>query len=277
MQDCFTMTKTLLFTAALFLCSLLQAQSPASGKGSLSINAGPAFSLKPFGNTDANNSGSGFARTGPHIAFTYTTALQKKWSFVTSIQIQQHQLNTSALEKEFSATPVASGLFTGTGSNMPPPGSIYKTYPNWRFEKKSWFAGFFLVGAQLNGGIAEKWRPYIRLQAGLLHLKLPAIRGESVTDTASAHLDQKGSSGTGLGYSSTAGIYHQLNQKLFLTAAISYVGSSRVSFSNVRASLITTQGRPGEIPFFVQQSTVTGSASQKINSLNFSVGIGFSW
>ncbi|MFT3678354.1 MAG: hypothetical protein QM781_20840 [Chitinophagaceae bacterium] len=271
------MIKTLFSTAALFLCSLLQAQSPVTGKGSLSINAGPAFPLNPFGNTDASNSGSGFARTGPHIAFTYTTALQKKWSFVTTIQVQQHRLNTSALEKEFSTTPIASGLFTGTGPNMPLPGNAYKTYPNWQFEKKSWFAGFFLVGAQLNAGTPEKWRPFIRLQAGLLHLKLPAIKGESVTDTASAYLDQKGASGTGLGYSSTAGIYHQLNQKLFLTAAISYIGSSRVSFSSVRARLTTTQGRFGEIPFSIQQSTVTGSASQKINSLNFSAGIGFRW
>lgn len=271
------MTKTILFIISLLLCLLLQAQSPASRNGSLSINTGPAFSLKPFGSADGGSTASGFARTGPHIALTYTGPLQKKWSFAGTIQIQQHQLNTSALEKEFSTTPIASGIFTYTSPNMPMPDNLYKTYSNWHFEKKAWFAGFFLVGAQLNAGTTEKWKPYIRLQAGLLYLKLPAIKGESVTDTASAYIDQKGSSGTGLGYSSTAGIYHQLNQKLFLTAAISYIGSSRVNFSNVRASLTTMQGRPGEIPFFIQQSTITSSSSQKINSLNFLVGIGFTW
>jgi len=271
------MSKTLLCIFTIFSNFLLFGQSPSPGKGSLSFNGGPAFSLKPFGNTDAGNSGSGFARTGPYAAFTYTTSLQKKWSFVATIQVQQHRLNTSALEKEFSNTPIASGIFVGSSPGAPLPGSAYKTYPNWQFEKKSWIAGLFLAGAQVVGGKTEKWRPYIRLQAGLLHLKLPAIKGQSVTDTASAYLDQKGASGTGLGYSSTAGIYHQLNRKIFLTAALSYTGSSRVNFSRVRASLTTTQGQPGEIPFFIQQSTVTSSASQQLSSLNLSAGIGFTW
>jgi len=270
------MTKTIFSVTAIFLCLLMHAQSPAY-KGSLSINSGPAFAINPFGNTNAGNSESGFARTGPHIALTYTTSLQKKWSLITTLQIQQHRLNTSALEREFSTTPIASGLFTSTDPNMPLPGSAYKTYPNWNFAKKSWLAGFLLAGAQLNAGASRKWQPYIRLQAGLVYLKLPAIKGESVTDTSSAYLDQKGSSGNGLGYSSAAGVYHRLNQKVFLTAAISYIGSSRVNFSNVRSRLTTTQGRPGDMIYFIQQSIVTGSASQKISSLNFSIGIGLSW
>ncbi|MBP7554975.1 MAG: hypothetical protein KA821_01830 [Chitinophagaceae bacterium] len=270
------MTKTLFSVTAIFLCLLMHAQPPV-GKSSLSINTGPAFTLNPFGNTDAGNSESGFARSGPHMALTYTTSLQKKWSLVTTLQIQQHRLNTTALEKEFSATPIASGLFTSTGSNMPLPGSAYKTYHNWNFEKKSWLAGFFLVGAQLNSVSTKKWQPYIRLQAGLVYLRLPAIKGESVTDTSSAYLDQKGSSGNGWGYNSTAGMYHRLNQKIFLTAAISYIGSARVNFSNVRSRLTTTQRRPGDLNYSIQQSTATGSASQKISSLNISVGIGLTW
>lgn len=270
------MTKTIFSVTALFLCLLIHAQSPA-GKGSFSTTTGPAFVLNPFGNTEAGNAESGFAHSGPHIALTYTTSLQKKWSLVTTLQIQQHRLNTSALEKEFSATPIASGLFSSTGQTMPLPGSAYKIYSNWNFEKKSWLAGFFLVGAQLNTGSSKKWQPYIRMQAGLVYLKLPAIKGESLTDTSSAYLDQKGSSGNGLGYNSTAGVYHRLTKKVFFTAAISYIGSTRVNFSNVRSSLTTTQGRPGDMTYFIQQSTVTGPASQKISSLNFSIGIGFGW
>lgn len=262
----------------LLLCFLIMPALHAQ-KGSFAVGIGPSFPLGKLGSHDLNKPGSGFARTGQHIALSYIQSPQKPFSLAIGLQFQRNGIHTTAIENGFASAPITTGVFTSSSPNMQVPPGSYTTYPNWHFKKRSWLAGALLAGAQYQPHVASKQvQPFITLQAGLQYVVLPSINGSSITDTTTAYVKQNSRSGTGLAYQSMAGVRIALKSKSFISLALAYNGSSNIRFNRVRTQTTTTRGNPGDLSSYsISQANYTRAVTQAWSSLNFTVAWGVNW
>jgi len=278
--------KKIVIIAIVFLLFFKSSFSQASSdKGYFSVTLGPAFPIGDFAGKNVKST-AGFpritasaARIGKFLQFSYSRLLGKRFGFSASMRGQINPLNVKALQTSFSKTIVFGGVLTAP-TPMPPltPLFSYTTYPNWKFEKKSWLFSSLLVGgygefpAKKSGKTVFTVKPMI----GAVYVTSPELRGRRGTDTASAYMIQTSSKAWGFTYSLAGGIKYNIYSRLSLLASVEYIGTSRIKFKDVIMTVTATKGTPGLQDYMVQQSVYTGTAQQKISSLNLNIGIGLS-
>jgi hypothetical protein len=246
-------------------------------KGSISVSFGPALPVGKFSAKDINDNVAGFAKLGQSVSVSYSKLLSKNWGIAIDLRGQRNPLNTRALQNSLSTTTIYQGiLVAGSGLNFPPPQFTQVIYPNWQFEKQAWLYGALLLGptGQFVIDQSKKITLITKAMLGAVYAKSPVLKGSSITDTATARIEQSKSSAFGFMYSFSGGVNYSLNKKIFLSAALTYAGTNQITFKNVTSSLFTTKGNFTSPGFSVQQSTITADGKQPISSINLLVGIG---
>lgn len=265
----------LLFSFFLIQVSFVFSQS-IKDRGSITLSVGPAFPIGKFSNKNLYDQSSGFAKIGESVLLSYSKPLSNNWGILVDIHGQRNPLNTNAFESSFSQTKIYQGIYSSSDPNNPPPQTSYKIYPNWRFEKKSWLYGALLLGGQRQFKIdnSDKINLFAKIMIGAIYAKTPKLNGSSITDTASAHIEQSKSSAFGFAYSFSGGLNYNLTKTVFLTSTLAYIGTNQMKFKDVKTILTTTKGIYGRPEYSNQQSTTTGNGKQIISSINIFVGIG---
>jgi hypothetical protein len=271
------MKKTLLlFSLAAFQITFVFSQR-IKDKGCISISVGPALPAGKFSSKDLNDKLSGFTKMGESVSISYSKLLSKNWGIAIDVRGQRNPLNTTALQNSLSSSTIYQGIpVAGSGLNFPPPQFTQVVYPNWQFEKQAWLYGALLLGptAQFTVDQSKKITLITNAMIGAVYAKSPVIKGSSITDTATARIEQSKSSAFGFIYSFSGGINYSLNKKIFLSAALTYAGTNQITFKDVTSSLFTTKGNFTSASFSAQQSTTTADGKQPISSINLLLGIG---
>ncbi len=262
---------------ALLLSHISYAQQNSSG-GVLSFSIGPSLPTGGFANDDAMARSAGFAKMGGNVHFSYSKLLGNKFGFTARLFGQINPLNTSSLEGSFSSAKIgAAGYFWSGSTTSPPPAVSGTVYPNWQFEKGSWKMAGLLVGtfAELPVGKGGKISFIPRMMFGAAMVAMPALNGSSITDTARATVYQDKGTSFGVCYTISGGLKYKLSKNIYLVAESEYFATSEIKWDETK-SVVTTVKRSPDNPFFYNfsQSTVVGTAVQKISTVNLSVGIG---
>ncbi len=246
-----------------------------SNKKSISVLTGASLPIGNFGNDDITDDKAGVAKLGPAGSISYTQLTGKKFGFVVTVQGQRNPLNSKSAEKKFSELNFTQGiLFVSPGTNQPPPSLPEVKYPNWKFEKRSWLTGALLLGGygEFAPGVSNDFSFITKAMLGAVYAESPAIKGNSVTDTATAVYEQTSGSSFGLAYLLSGGIKVNINKRLCFVTSLEYMGTNKMTFDDIEATLTTTKGTPGP-GFAISQSKATGSAKQTISTINLVVGI----
>lgn len=240
----------------------------------LSIVTGGSLPIGNFGNDDITDDKAGVAKLGQAGGISYTQLTGKKIGFAVAIQGQRNPFNTKSAEKKFSELNLAQGFFTGGNPNQPPPTLPEVKYPNWEFEKRSWLTGALLMGGygEFAPGVSKGFSFTTKAMLGPVYAESPAIKGSSVTDTATAVYEQTSSSSFGLAWLLSGGIKVNINRRLCFVTSLEYMGTNKLTFDDIEATLTTTKGTPGP-GFTISQSKATGSAKQTISTINLVAGI----
>lgn len=246
-----------------------------SNKKSLSVLTGASLPLGNFGNDDITDDKAGVAKLGQAGSISYTQLTAKKIGFAVTIQGQRNPFNSKSAEKKFSELNFAQGFLFGTPDpNQPPPSLPVVKYTDWKFEKRSWLSGALLLGGY--GEFAATGSKGVSLitkaMLGPVYVESPAIKGSSIKDTATAVYEQTSSSSFGLAYLLSGGIRVSINKRLYFLTSLEYLGTNKMTFDDIEATLTTTKGTPGP-GFTISQSKTTGSAKQTISTINLVVGI----
>lgn len=270
------MKNKLLVTLAFFFQTTI-IFSQVSSKGNISITIGPTFPTGQFVNTNLYDESSGFAIIGESISLSYAKPISKKFAFLINLSGQRNPINTYGFENAFSNAKFFQGVYFGTEPNNPPQ-TNFTIYPNWKFEKKSWLYTALQIGGkgQFPLNAQNNIQLITNLTIGALYATSPDLKGNSITDTASAHITQSKSSGFGLIYTLGCGLNYHLNKRMFLISTVNYTGSNNVTFKNIKSTLTTTKGTYGTPEYTIQQSQMTANGKQKFNSINLLFGIGIS-
>jgi hypothetical protein len=261
------------FFSALVIFSFSYSQSPST-KGYISFSVGPAFPIGDFGSDDIKKNSSGLAKLGQAANFSWSRLLGKRLGIAAVLHGQRNPLNTRSMEKQFSKTGISQGfwLVSDLGQPLPPPS--YTVYPNWKFEKGSWLKGSLLIGGYGEFPFRNNIISFVaKALAGYGYVSAPAIKGSSITDTATAHLEQTKSSACGLTYLVNGGLKIDISKNISLLTQVEYVSTAELRFDDVKATLTTTRGTPGTPGFSIAQSRITGQARQTISSLNVMAGV----
>ena len=268
------MKKRISCLAIALLVFIFSYSQTSPNKGYASFSIGPSFPVSDFGNDDILNNSSGLAKGGQLVNFSYSRLLGKRLGITASLHGQRNPLNTGSMEKQFSQTGISQGLWFISDPNQPLPPISYTIYPNWEFEKGSWLMGSLLLGGYGEFPLGnDKIALTAKALAGLAYVSAPAIKGSSITDTATAHIEQTKSSAWGPVYSVGSGLKFDINEKLSLLTQLEYITTANLSFDDVKATLTTTRGTQGTPEFSVAQSVATGQARQTISSINLQFGI----
>jgi hypothetical protein len=247
-------------------------------KGCISISVGPALPVGKFSAKDINDNVSGFAKMGESVSISYSKLLFKNWGIAIDLRGQRNPLNTTALQNSLSTTTIYQGIPVAlSGINFPPPQFTQVIYPNWQFEKQAWLYGVLLLGptGQFVIDQSKKITLVTKAMLGVVYAQSPVTKGSSITDTATARIEQSKSSAFGFMYSFSGGVNYSLNKKIFLSAALTYAGTNQITFKDVTSTLLTTKGSftsPGS--FSTQQLTITADGKQSISSVNLLLGVG---
>lgn len=245
--------------------------------GYLSLTLGPAFAIGNYSGKTLNSSNaSGFAKTGQAANITYDHLLGHYFGLTAILRGQRNPLDTRALEAKFSEAKFYQAIWFGQSPTQPPPAIPYSTYPNWKFDKKAWLSASLLIGGYGEFEIkkASPLAIIVRLTAGAIYARSPELNGQSITDTATAHITQSRGSAFGLSYITAAGLKYKIAKGVCLLATAEYFETSTLKFKDVVVTTTTTHGTPGLPNYSVAQSRSTGTAQQKISSINITAGIG---
>lgn len=243
-------------------------------KSRLAVLVGPSIPLGAFGKSDLYNSEAGFASTGEIAALNFAFPLNKKWNFILFASAQTNPINRKAFEKQLDETNVGLSVFVGSSPGVPPP-TAATIYKNWKFEKKSWFS------ASLHAGIQREWTNSasgnsftLTGAVGASYIVSPNVKGSSISDTATAFVEQTKETGVGFSFHSAAGFTHPLSKKLYLTASLVYIGTGDIIFNGLQSTTRTTRGAYGSPNYITTASFTTFNAKQKLTSVNLLVGVG---
>ncbi len=261
------------------MIGLLFALSSFSQKNNkyFSVVTGASLPIGNFGNDDITDDKAGVAKLGQAGSISYAQLTGKKLGFAITIQGQRSPIDTKAAEKKFSELNFNRGILSvGTDPNQPPPPSPPVKYPNWKFEKRSWLSGALLLGGygEFTAVGSSGFSFITKAMLGPVYAESPAIKGSSITDTATAVYEQTSSSSFGLAYLLSGGIKLHLNKRLYFLTSLEYMGTNNMTFDDIEATLTTTKGTPGG-GFTISQSKVTGSGKQTISTINLVAGIAF--
>lgn len=256
------------------LCSVYLSE----GQNNLTISLGPSIPTGNYGSKNIRNNGSGFASTGGAVAISYTHLASKKMGFSVSLQGQLNPLANSKLEQSFNDLLITDiTVWAGTSPGQIPPAPTTGTkYPNWKFEKKSWWTTSLLIGAYGEFPISKdsKTSIVVNLAFGPSYTSAPPIKGSSVGTVASAYHEQSGGKAWGLGFDINAGVKRNITEKLFFQFTASHFAAPSLSFKNITAKTTIIKGSPGSPDFSISQSSITGNGKQSINTLYFGFGLG---
>jgi hypothetical protein len=266
----------LLFSLIAFQITFVFSQAKKD-RGSISISVGPALPVGKFSAKDINDNLAGFAKMGESVSISYSKLLSKNWGIAIDLRGQRNPLNTMALQNSLSTTKIYQGILSGSiFPSIPPPQVSYPIYPNWQFEKQAWLYGALLLGptGQFIIDQSKKITLTTKAMLGAVYAKSPVLKGSSITDTATARIEQSKSSAFGFMYSFSGGVNYSLNKKVFLSAALTYAGTNQITFKEVTTTVTTTKGSFASPGFSVSQSLITADGKQPISSINLLLGIG---
>jgi len=256
---------------------LLFALSSFSQKNKyFSVVTGASLPIGNFGNDDITDDEAGVAKLGQAGSISYAQLTGKKLGFTITIQGQRNPFDTKAAEKKFSEINFNRDVMSvGTNPNLPPPPSPPVKYPNWKFQKRSWLSGALLMGGygEFASTASSRFSIVTKLMLGPLYAESPEIRGTSVTDTVTAVYEQTSSSSFGLAYLLSGGIKLHINKRLYFLTSLEYMGTNRMTFDDIEATLTTSKGVVGDPGFIITQSKLTGSARQTVSTINLVAGI----
>lgn len=242
-------------------------------KTRLSFVVGPAIAIGNFGKKDVSSRYAGFAGIGQHITISYQMMMTKKFGFCAALHGQRNPLATKDLEEGYARTDFGQGVWFGPWPPAPSPTPIY--YPDWKFEKRTWKTASLLVGGfTVFPSRSEKISFMAKGLIGLVYAAAPGLEGNSITDTATAHVRQEKGTAWGFGFSLGAGLHYELTSSIYLSASLDLLGTNNFRFRDISTTIITTKGRPGSPEYSVQQTVRTFDRSQNISSINAGIGMG---
>ena len=261
---------------AIILVNFFDAHAQAEKKEDyLELTAGASFPMGHYRSADMYDSESGFAEVGEVFIFSFIHMVHKNIGLAAAVHGQRNPLNTKALETSFNQANFYNGVVPVSYVGQPAGNPPAERYYNWKFEKKSWWLGSILVGGYGQCVMSSAGKTVLTAKAmmGALYAAAPGLSGTSVSDTTRASITQSSGSAWGMGYTLAAGGKYKLAGKLFLRAEVEYLGSSELTFNDVKATFTSSRYR-NNFPASFSQHTMTGVTKQKIASLNLNVGIG---
>lgn len=268
------MQKTLLLTFSLLLLAFQSIAQGLFGKHTIAISVGPSVPVGAFADKKTTQETAGFAQTGLQVNASYVHRVSKHFGIAAMLFGQRHALDTKAMEQEFAQMGFSTGVYTGPDP-FPTPEPTYTYYPNWQFDKNAWLTGSLLLGVE--GGFPVKGSRALsiitRAMLGAAYATSPELEGSSVTDTATARYEMESGSGFGLSYLLRGGIQYGVNDKISLLFSADYLGTSGITFPDVKATFTAAKYDNG-FPSQMSQSTITADGRQKIATVNFNIGIG---
>lgn len=251
----------MLYKKLLLLCCIgsihiTTAFSQTKEKDLLSVSIGPAFAMSKFAGSNASDPSAGLAKTGAAIAVSWSKMLSPYIGIAVQVQGQYNPVNTTALKKLFEDQ---------TG------------YSNWTIDKAGWLYGALLAGPQSQMPIdeANKMQFVARVMAGIAYAKSPGITAQSKNANTAGDIQQNKKTATGFILSTMAGLHYSVNNSVLLTAALSYSGTNKMTFKQVKTITTTSQGTPGTPEYSIQRFATTVDEKQSISSLNVLVGVAF--
>ena len=136
--------------------------------------------------------------------------------------------------------------------------------------------GSLLLGGYGQFPLSKKGRfSFIpKAMMGMIHVSAPKISGSSITDTASAYVEQSGAKAFGFTYSLSGGLKYNCGKTVFFLMNLAYMGTNKIRFKDITASITTTKGVFGSPDYSVQQTGVAGEGRQTIGAVNLLIGIG---
>ena len=268
--------KFLILSILLFVMMDIYSQNNAD-KEYLSFTIGPSFPVGGYAKKDFQNLSSGFAKTGGVINISYYRLMGKKTGITATLLGQINPLNTSAVAQTFNQVPFNSFGFGSQPGQLPPANETI--YPNWHVDNRSWKIAALMFGGygEFNSGNGSKISFVTRALIGALYASSPSLKASSITDTAAAYLTQSSGSAVGFSFLLGAGIKYKLSSRISLLSGIEYLGTTKLTFKDIKAVVTTTKGREGTLEHTVSQGFTTGNATQKINDLNLNFGIGLNF
>ncbi len=271
---------------ALFLISpLIKSYSQnIQDQGYVSLSGGPSVPVGGYGNRNLSNNNAGFASFGDNINLSYSRLLHNRFGIAAELFGSLNPLNVKAMENAFSQQQFnESAIFGSNGQSSPPPPN-YVNYPYWEFQKKSWLSFSAFLGGY--GEIPLTKKPNITLTAkalaGAVYLISPKLTGAGINDTSLIEINQAKASAFGFAYSLNGGIKYDFSKKFCLLFNIEYIGTTTITFKNVRETILIANGIvipglnlvPGNYDS-ISVATAIGNEKQKISLLNFNLGVAF--
>ncbi|MBS1655974.1 MAG: hypothetical protein JSU05_14070 [Bacteroidetes bacterium] len=262
-----------LWAVVFFLCCSLPVLSQKKSSGNLVISIGSCLPAGNFGNTDFYDHSSGFANLGEAVSVCYAQPVAEKWNLLFTVSGQRNPVNKKAFESALSSMPLPGGVYFTSGSgNQAPVAPDTTVFRNWKFDKTSWLFAGLQAGMQRVFMVDHRSCVTVNASAGIVYASSPHLKGASVTDTASAYLEQTKKTATGFAFTAGAGYHYSLTQKLFLAAALSFTGTGNLTFKNIQTTMTTSKGTyPANS---IYQSMIIANGRQAINTINLSVGVG---
>lgn len=241
----------------------------------LDLTVGPSFPLGNFARKDITNSSSGFAKAGEVLKISYTHLVKKGFGFSITLHGQRNPLNTEALETSFAQVNFYEDVFAGPTANQNPTQYSYRRYDDWKFEKKSWLFGSFLLGGygQISPRQSKRLLVTAKAMLGILYVHAPEISGKSISDTAMAQIKQNSSSALGFAYSIVGGLKLKFTDRFYFLTQAEYLGTNKILFKAVESTFTSAHYSNG-FPTSASMQLTTANGKQQIASINLSVGIG---
>jgi len=273
------LSKAIAFLLLFLTSSYVHAQS-SKEKSSISVSFGPAFPIGSYGNKEANGSSNGFAKPGPALNISFSHLIKKNWGLNLTAFGQRNNYDPKAMEDAFTSQKFDGLIVSSSTSPLPFPNPTpgpTTTYPNWKFEKEAWWIGGLMAGAymQFPSRFSQDFLFTIKAQAGAVYVESPETKGVSTTDTVIASFTQSGSQAIGFSYSIGAGTHHKLSKKLYWITNLDFLGTNKILFKDITniSTVIKYPNNPGTTQ--ASQMMMTGNGKQSIQSINFTVGLGF--
>jgi hypothetical protein len=249
------MKKIFLLLLSFILCNTVM-NAQAKEKNSLSLSIGPAFAMSKFASTDAVDPLAGLAKTGFAASLSWSKMLSAYIGIAAQLQGQRNAVNTTTLKKYFE---------DATG------------YANWNFDKTGWSYGALMAGPESRMALdkADKLQFIARIMAGIIYAKSPGMSGQSRSANTAGYVAQDKKTATSFILNTMVGLNYSTSNNLFLSAAISYNGTNKMTYKQVTTTVTTTQGTPASATYAIQQYSNTVDGKQSISSVNLLLGIGF--
>lgn len=263
-----------LFLNLIGVCPLIAAYSQVDhSKNCLSISTGSSIPIGNFGSTSTSNKYAGYAKIGEAVNLTIAHKLKRKIALVGTLYGQRNALNTALLAKQYEKVAIPF-YYNGNGPNY---------YPNWSFDKKSWYIGSLLLGlnTELLNTQGGKLSVTAKALAGLAYVQLPELNGNSKTDTSFLVIKQSSATTFAMAYQLGIGINYKCSNKWMLLANMEYFGTNTITFKNITEFIAATSGGltvPGYYSLSnsrmpLQALSHTGYIRQPIGTINVCVGI----